>query len=158
MPTTAAIQTLSGPLSGWPNASNSPSGGTNYWTTGTGANRRSWRLETTLKTNVTGAQPPIFTQADFAKKVAVTYATAMPAIYSSGVSSKVTNETVSLELQPVLTPGALLQQRTLANQCGHHPDLVLLAEAPRRRHDLHRPAAPVHRNPHNRPDYRSRSS
>ena len=27
-----------------------------------------------------GAQPPIFTQADFAKKVAVTYATAMPMI------------------------------------------------------------------------------
>jgi len=112
-PDSGTIQTLSGPLNGWPNASNSPSGGTNYWTTGAGANRRSWRLETTLKTNVTGAQPPIFTQADFGKRVAVTYATAMPTINSSGVTNKVTNETVSLELQPVLAPGALLQQRTL---------------------------------------------
>ena len=62
------IQTLSGPLNGWPNASNSPSGCTNYWTTGAAANRRFWRLDTTLKTNVTGAEPPIFTQADFAEK------------------------------------------------------------------------------------------
>ena len=107
------IQTLSGPLGGWPNASVSPSGSTNYWTTGAAANRRSWRLETTLKTNVTGAEPPVFTQEDFAKKVAVTYATAMPVINGSGVSSKVTSETVSLELQPVLTPDALPQQRTL---------------------------------------------
>ncbi len=112
-PDNGTIQTLSGPLSGWPNASNSPSGSTNYWTTGAAANRRSWRLETTLKTTVTGAQPPIFTQADFAKKVAVTYATAMPTINSSGVTGKVTNETVALELQPALAPGALLQQRTL---------------------------------------------
>ncbi len=112
-PDNGIIQTLTGPLNGWPNASNSPSGGTNYWTTGAGANRRSWRLETALQTTVTGAQPPIFTQADFAKKVAVTYATAVPVISFSGVSGKVTNESVSLELQPVLTPGALLKERTL---------------------------------------------
>jgi len=112
-PDKGVLQTLSGPLQGWSNASNSPSGGTNYWTTDAGTNRRSWRLETTLKTTVTGAQPPIFTQSDFAKKVAVTYATPMPTIDSSGVSSKVTNETVSLEVQPVLMPGAVLQERTL---------------------------------------------
>lgn len=108
-----SLQTLTGPLNGWPNASNSPSGGTNYWTTGAAANRRSWRLETTLQTTVTGTQPPILTQADFAKKVGVTYATAMPTINSSGQVVKVTEETVSLEQQPAVTPGAILQQRTL---------------------------------------------
>ncbi|HOX58759.1 MAG TPA: PEP/pyruvate-binding domain-containing protein [Candidatus Paceibacterota bacterium] len=113
-PSNGTIQTLSGPLSGWPGASVSPSGSTNYWTTGAGAaNSWFWRLETTLETNATGAQPPVFTQADFARKVGVTYATAMPTIDRSGVSGKVTNETVSLETQPVLTPGAILMQRTL---------------------------------------------
>jgi hypothetical protein len=133
------IQTLAGPLNGWPNASNSPSGGTNYWTTGAAANRRSWRLETALTTTVTGAQPPIFTQADFAKRVAVTYATAMPIISSSGVSGKVTNETVSLELQPVLTPGALLKERILTTNAvtvqisfywPKRPDGVMIYTAP----------------------------
>ena len=107
------IQNLTGPLNGWPNASNSPSGSANYWTTGAGANQRSCRLDTTLTTNVTGAQPPIFTQADFLKQVTVAYATPVPTISSSGVSDKATNETVKLELRPVLTPGAILQQRTL---------------------------------------------
>ena len=109
----SGIQTLAGLLIGWPNASNSVSGGTNYWTTGTGTNRRSWRLESTLTTTVTGAQPPIFTQADFPKRVTVTYASPMPAINSAGVSSKATSETVTLQLLPALAPGALLQQRAL---------------------------------------------
>jgi hypothetical protein len=135
----ATIQTLSGPLDGWPNASNSPSGATNYWTTGAAASRRSWRLETSLKTNATGAQPPIFTQADFAKKVAVTYVTAVPTINRSGVSGKVTNETVSLEVQPLLSPGALLKERTLTTNAvtiqtsfywPERPDGVLIYTAP----------------------------
>ena len=136
----SGIQTLTGPLIGWPNASNSVSGGTNYWTTGAGTNRRSWRLETTLTTTVTGARPPIFTQADFLKRVTVAYADPMPAINSSGVSSKATNETVSLQLLPALTPGSLLQQRTLVKTnvatiqtsfyWPKHPDGVMIYTAP----------------------------
>jgi hypothetical protein len=133
------IQSLTGPVNGWPNASNSPSGGTNYWTTGTGASRRSWRLETALKTNVTGAQPPIFTQADFARKVTVTYVRARTNINGAGVLTPVTNETVSLEAQPVLSPGAVLQQRTLTTNAvtvqtslywPKRPDGVMIYTAP----------------------------
>jgi hypothetical protein len=60
-----AIQTLSGALSTWPNASNAPSGSINYWTTGSGASRRDWQLNTTLTTDVTGAQPPILRRTIF---------------------------------------------------------------------------------------------
>ena len=107
------FQTLTGPLNGWPNASNSPSGSANYWTTGSGLNRRSWHLDTDLITTVTGSQPPIVTQTDFRKTVTVTYANPMPVISFDGVSGKVTNEMVTLEPQPEVRPGAILQQRTL---------------------------------------------
>ncbi len=108
-----AIQTLTGSLSTWPNASNAPSGTINSWTTGTGATRRAWQLQTALITNVSGAQPPVFTQADFPREVSVTYATPMPVLDWMGGAATVTNETVRLEPRPALSPDAILQERLL---------------------------------------------
>jgi hypothetical protein len=71
------IRTLTGPLNTWPNASTSPSGAANYWTTGTGTSQRAWRLETPLVTSVTN-QPPIFTQHDFRRFVTVNYPAPVP--------------------------------------------------------------------------------
>ena len=109
----AGLQSLAGALSNWPNAFVSASGAVNTWTTGTGGAQRSWRLETTLTTAVTGSQPPVFTQADFPKKLSVSYAVPQPVIDYSGESSLVTNETATLELRPVLGAGAILQNRLL---------------------------------------------
>ena len=110
-----AVQTLSGPMSSWPNASNSPSGTFNYWTTGAGTNQRAWELETTITTTVTGAQPPLFTQDDFPKSLGVTYAAPAPKVLADNPPTTTTNELVVLEPCRDLTPGALLQQRTMTN-------------------------------------------
>jgi hypothetical protein len=106
------IQILSGPLSTWPGASNAPSGAVDYWTTGAGTNQRSWRLETSLITNVTGAKPPIVTQQDFTRMLRVTYATPMPRIFAANAPDTTTNELVVLEPLPEVLPGMLLQHRT----------------------------------------------
>lgn len=67
------VRTLSGPLSSWPNASQSPSGSTCFWTTGTGTNQRNWKLDTTLPASFNSLPTPILTQTDLAKTVTVTY-------------------------------------------------------------------------------------
>jgi hypothetical protein len=106
------VQTLSGTLSSWPNASNSPSGSLNYWSTGTGTNQRKWSLNTGIITNVTGAQPPIFTQNDFETYVSVGYATPQPTISYLGEFSTTTNEIAFLEPRRVLGPNDILKQYT----------------------------------------------
>jgi hypothetical protein len=106
------LQVLSGPLSTWPGASNAPSGTVDYWTTGTGTNLRSWRLETSLITNVTGAKPPIVTQQDFTRTLHVNYATPRPWVFAANAPDTTTNEFVVLEPRPEVLPGMLLQQRT----------------------------------------------
>jgi hypothetical protein len=108
-----ARQSLTGPLNTWPNASNSPSGSFNYWTTGSGAARRDWRLETTITTNVTGATPPIFTPNDFETSVTVNYATPVPTITQSGQFTTTTNEFAVLEPRRQLRPVDILKQRTV---------------------------------------------
>jgi hypothetical protein len=110
---TGALQTLTGALNTWPDASNAPSGSVNYWTTGSGVQQRAWRLQTTLATTATGAQPPVFTQADFPKTVTVNYAAPVTNLHM-GSFGAITNETVWLEPQPALVPGALFQERTFA--------------------------------------------
>lgn len=107
-----AVQTLGGALSAWPNASNSPSGALNYWTTGTGANLRRWTLSTAILTNVTGAQPPIFTQNDFETYVSVDYATPVPTLSQLGEFTTTTNEIAFLEPRRVLGPNDILKQYT----------------------------------------------
>ena len=106
------VQTLSGALISWPNASNSPSGALNYWTTGTGTNQRRWTLNTAVITNVTGATPPIFTQNDFETYVSVNYATPQPTISQFGQPTTTTNEIAFLEPRRVLGPNDILKQRT----------------------------------------------
>lgn len=112
------LQNLTGPLSAWPNASNSPSGSFNYWTTGSGAARRHWRLETILTTNVTGATPPVFTQNDFDTYVTVGYATPVPTITQSGQFTTTTNEFAVLETRRQLRPGDILKQRSVVKPGG----------------------------------------
>ena len=109
-----AIQTLSGPLSSWPNASNSPSGDFNYWTTGSGTNTRAWELETTITTSVTGSRPPIFTQDDFPKALGVIYATPAPKVFNNDPPATTTNELVFLEPCREAGPGAIPQQRIMS--------------------------------------------
>ena len=109
------LQLLAGALTSWPNASNSLSGATDYWTTGGGTNQRAWRLDTTLITNVTGSQPPILTQRELAKAVMVAYARPMPTLSGAGAPETTTNETVTLEPCSEVVPGALLQRRALAS-------------------------------------------
>ncbi|MBE0540903.1 MAG: hypothetical protein IH623_05920 [Verrucomicrobia bacterium] len=106
------IQVLSGPLNTWPGASNAPSGAMDYWTTGTGANQRNWKLETVLITNVTGSKPPIVTQQDFTRFLHVAYATPVPTVSAANPPETTTTELVVLEPLAELLPGSLLQQRT----------------------------------------------
>ena len=113
-----AIQTLSGPMNSWPNASNSPSGAFNYWTTGSGTNQRAWALETIITTSVTGARAPIFTQDDFQKKLRVTYVRPMPKVLGNGLPTTTTNELVFLEPCAQIVPGSSLRQRTLSHTNG----------------------------------------
>jgi hypothetical protein len=94
----AGPQTLQGPMTSWPGASNSPAGDLNCWTTGEGASRREWQLKTTIKTNVSGAQPPIVTLLDFPMQVTVAYATPQPVVNWS-VATNVASETVRLQLR-----------------------------------------------------------
>jgi len=107
------VQTLGGALSSWPNASNAPSGSINSWTTGTGPNRRAWSLNTSIITNVTGAQPPIFTQNDLETYVSVDYATPMPTVSYLGEFITTTNEIAFLEPRRALGPNDILKQRTV---------------------------------------------
>ena len=108
-------QSSSGPMNSWPGASNSIDGSRNYWTTGSGTNQRSWRLETQFPRAVTGSQPPVLTQQDFdqdsySKFLTVSYAVPMPT-----PGGGTTNETIRLTPFPQLMPGALLQERTWKN-------------------------------------------
>jgi hypothetical protein len=109
---TGAVQTLTGAISSWPNASNSPSGSINYWTTGSGTNQRKWTLHTTIVTNVTGAQPPIFTQNDFETYISVEYATPQPIVSHFGAFITTTNEVAYLERRRVLGPNDIPKQYT----------------------------------------------
>ncbi len=99
------IRTLSGPLDSWPGAVRSPSGTTNYWTTGTGTNQRAWRLQTALTTTVaSSAEPAVFTQSDYTKTLGVTY--------SQPLADGKNSESVYLRTYP--TGEGVLQQRTLS--------------------------------------------
>jgi len=105
---------LTGPLDSWPSASNSPSGSINYWTIGTGSSQRVWSLETSLTTNVTGAQPPIFTQHDFKRTFSVTYATPVPVIGGDRFIEFATLDQPS----QASTGVGLFRQRTLVHSNG----------------------------------------
>jgi hypothetical protein len=108
------VHSLSGALNSWPNASNSLSGSLNYWMTGAGPNRRAWQLHTTITTNVTGAQPPIFTQNDFETYVSVDYATPVPTVSQLGEFTTTTNEIAFLEPRRELGPNDILVQRNVS--------------------------------------------
>jgi hypothetical protein len=112
------VNSLTGPLGSWPNASNAPSGLLNSWTTGAGANRRAWTLNTSLITNVAGAQPPLFTQNDFETYVVVDYATPVPTISSIGEFTTTTSEFAVLERRREPGPNDILMQRRLSNPNG----------------------------------------
>lgn len=90
------VASLSGPLAGWPEASLSSNGLTNFWTTGSGPERRRWRLETAPPATGAGIQP-VYTLADLPKYVFVTFQQPQPVIdYHS--------ETLRSEAMAVLEP------------------------------------------------------
>jgi hypothetical protein len=107
--------TLTGAPATWPNASNSLAGDltTDFWTTGSGANQRNWRLQTTLLLSVSSARPPIVTGKDLQKSVMVTYATPVPVLDNQAQIITRTNETVRLVPCRQLHPGAILREQTL---------------------------------------------
>ena len=106
------LHTVSGMMNSWPNASNSPSGSENYWTTGEGASRRDWKLETALKTTVSGGQAPVFTLADFPMTVTVTYATPVPTLYGETLTN-ITSEIVRLQPRNEDVSSSVFQERNL---------------------------------------------
>lgn len=105
------VHTLAGALSTWPDASNSPSGELNHWTTGSGPDLRRWTLHTAVITNVTGSKPPVFTQSDFVTHVSVDYATPQPTILQQGEFTSTTNEIAFLEPRRAPGPNDILQVR-----------------------------------------------
>lgn len=111
------VHTLAGALDTWPDASNSPSGELNHWSTGSGPDLRRWTLHTAVVTNVTGAQPPVFTQNDFATYVSVDYTTSQPTISQLGEFTTTTNEIAFLEPRRVPGPNDILRVRR-ANKPG----------------------------------------
>ncbi len=114
-----SVQTVSGPFQSWPGASNAPSGGIHSWTTGSGLTRRAWALHTALVTNVTGTQPPVFTQNDFETYVSVTYASPQPALSQfDGKPVTTTNEIVFLEPRRVSTATDILVRRQVTGPKG----------------------------------------
>ncbi len=102
---------LGGPLAGWPEASRTADGTINRWTTGAGADRREWSLETGFTSEVPGSEPPILTQRDFTLFLHAGYATARTRVTGRDPAETVTNEVVALEPVAGIPPGSLLQQR-----------------------------------------------
>lgn len=114
----SAIQSLTGPLVGWPGASHSADGTANQWTTGAGAGLRTWKLENSLTTSVTGSRPPVFTATDFPATLTVTYATPVPTMDFMGTFSTTSTHFAVLEPRREITPGSKLIERTVANGKG----------------------------------------
>jgi len=120
-------QTLTGPVSSWPNASYALNEGTaiDSWRTGSGNDRWDWRLETALIPTVTFARPPVMTQRDFGKTVTVTYARPMPTTDYMGTPTTTTTETILLWPCPQLHPGAILRERTFAPLDATQPNVTV---------------------------------
>jgi hypothetical protein len=115
-----AIDRLSGPLSGWPNATYSIAGNAarDTWTIGAANDQWVFQLETTVIRQVAEGQNPLLTHADFEKQFIVTYATPLPTLTQSGTITTTAQEQVRLVPWPVRTPSSLLQTRTSSNSAG----------------------------------------
>jgi hypothetical protein len=111
------ISRLEGPPSGWPGAAYSISGdlARDTWVLGTGADQRTFRLESMVIREVNGAKIPLVTNADFSKVFSVTYATPMQKVNPSGIVVTTTEDRVLLAPWPVRTASSLLQTRNLSS-------------------------------------------
>jgi hypothetical protein len=120
-------QLLTGAVASWPNASNAldQTRTIDYWTTGSGPERRDWQLETELISTVTGAYPPVMTQQDLRKTVTVTYARPVPTMDFMGQPATTTNETILLQPCPQLNPGAILRQRAFTPSDKTRPNVTI---------------------------------
>jgi hypothetical protein len=130
----AAIQSLNGSLAGWPGASHSADGTKNGWTTGSGAGLRTWELENSLTTSVSGGDPPVFTATDFPATVTVTYPGPVPVVDHFGNFTTTDTHFVVLEPRPEVRPGSIFVQRVMDNGKGvvvetsfYWPDPPMLA-------------------------------
>jgi hypothetical protein len=104
---------LTGNLASWPDASHSPDGTTNTWTTGPATNSWKWQLVTEIRTNSVNGEPPIFGQSDFSKQVQVQYAYPLLTITFEGPTTT-TRETVTLEPRRTVGPGSIRTERSFS--------------------------------------------
>lgn len=104
---------LSGTLSTWPGAGLLNGGASHTWTTGSGGTLRTWRLDSTVTTSVSGSTPPVFSATDFPATLTVNYATAQPALTFQGQPTTVTSDIAVLESPRRLTPGSIRVERVL---------------------------------------------
>jgi len=109
---------LDGALSSWPGASLTQGGTAHRWTTGSGGTMRTWELDTTVTTSVSGDKPPVFTAADFPAVLNVAYATPQPALTFNNQPTTVTSEMAVLEPPLRLTPGSIRVERVLDTDRG----------------------------------------
>jgi hypothetical protein len=106
----------------WPGATVSSDGITNAWVTGSGAERRAWRLETYFRKTANGAEPPIFTQQDFPVTLAVSYSRPMPKVDYDGVVTTTTEDMVTLRPCPPRAPSDILREYSFTTKSGARID------------------------------------
>lgn len=103
---------LSGALTNWPSAWNSPDGKTNRWQTGAGTNTRTWELLTSLESHGWPAAIPVLSQDDFSRTLRVTYTTPVPTIVPFWGATQTLYEVVRLRPRADTNAAAIPVTRT----------------------------------------------
>ena len=106
-----------GAPSTWANASYSLDANlaTDRWSTGSGAARRDFTLETHLQRVVPVSDPPLLTLSDMTFYLWASYATPQASLDYLGQPTLITNEVAVLVPCPEAGPGSLLQHRSFTN-------------------------------------------
>ncbi len=111
----AARHSVTNGLGTWPDAKHSVNAGqvTDTWSLPMAGGQRRFELVTQVTSSVTPPATPIFTLRDFQFTLNVTYEAPQVALGYDGAATQATNDTVRLQIQPVLTPACLRQTRTI---------------------------------------------
>lgn len=108
------VQSLSGSMNSWPGAfhEGSEEGVVDGWVTGSGEDRRVYRLVTQgVRQTVTGSEPPIQSLSDFEFAFEVQYGSPQPAIDWTGAIQPSTNDFVRLTVEFLPREDDVLQER-----------------------------------------------
>lgn len=116
------LAALNGPVAQWPDASTTPDGIRQRWSTDSGLERRLWELSVPVTASVSGSTPPVVTLNDFEPMLTVTYARPMPVVDYNGTVQTTQTDIVFLEPRRAVTPGATLVQRAFVTQGGLRAD------------------------------------